>query len=758
MSMDPKLPKSAAALETDISSNEILAEYTPQPDKIILHTFEEVEQLFYGYIKDELDRKKIHSAYEFAEKAHAGQFRKSGEAYIHHLIEVAYILSQLQAGPSTIIAGLLHDVVEDTPIGIDEIKKNFGSDVAMLVEALTKIQAMKLSKRTEGSGEFLYEDYRKIFIGMSKDIRVIIIKLSDRLHNLRTLGYLEPHRQQRMAKETLQVYVPIAHRLGMNTVKAEMEDICLKYTEPKIYNEIVEKVEARTRNRQRSLLELKKRIADILYANKIPFVLESRVKSIYSIYKKMTDSGHTFDEIYDIMALRVITKSELNCYEVLGLIHATYKPMPGRFKDYIAMPKPNMYQSLHTTIIAGDGQTYEIQIRTEEMDKIAEGGVAAHWRYEEGTNYDPRREQKEIEEKLHWFRDFIGVSKDMSSDAKEYMDTLQEEIFDANVYVFTPKGKVVELPNGSTPIDFAYKIHTGVGDSMVGASVNNILVPLGTVLKTGDIVEIRTSNKSKGPNEDWVNIAFTRSAKNHIRKYWFKVNSELMREDRIAKGKQSLADAFKDRNITEEKMVQLVDNKKVFEKYNVASLDDFYVAVFNRNPAPSAVIDFLNIEKPVDISKMLKKSKISSNPVIVKGAGQVAITLGRCCTPVPGDEIIGYVTKGKGVTVHRKECPNLLDQPMRCIEVAWNSDLPVQDYPVDIAILADDRNNLLVDVMTLLTSNKVGINKISAHLMPIEGKTTIKATILVKDKQHLTTIFNIINNVPAVEKITRLIH
>ncbi|NLI94859.1 MAG: bifunctional (p)ppGpp synthetase/guanosine-3',5'-bis(diphosphate) 3'-pyrophosphohydrolase [Erysipelotrichaceae bacterium] len=741
-----------------INTEQLLEDYAPQPEVPVLHTYEELAELFNAYIKDADDRKQIYEAFKFAEAAHEGQFRKSGEPFIHHLVEVAYILAQLQAGPATIIAGLLHDSVEDTPVEIDDIKKRFGEDVAMLVDSLTKIQAMKLSKRGEGRDDFLYEDYRKIFLGMAKDIRVIIIKLADRLHNLRTLGHLSKERQLRMANETLSVYVPIAHRLGMNAVKAEMEDICLKYTKPRVYHEIDELVRKSTRNIKRSLLDLKKKIADILFEHNIPFRLESRIKSIYSIYRKMEVSAHKFEEIYDIMALRVITETELNCYEVLGLIHATYKPMPGRFKDYIAMPKSNMYQSLHTTIIAGDGQIYEIQIRTEEMDEVAEGGVAAHWRYEEGTNYDPRREQKEIEEQLHWFRDFIGVSKDMSDDAREYMDTLQEEIFDANVYVFTPKGKVIELPNGSTPIDFAYRIHTAVGDSMIGATVNNNQVPLNTVLKTGDIVEIKTSKKQKGPNEDWINIAFTRSTKAHIRKYWTKKNSELMREDRITKGKTSLVDAFRDRGINEEEMLKMINDKKVFQHYNVDNLDEFYLAVCSRNPSASQVIDYFNIERPVNIEKMLKKSKISTNPVLVKGAGQVATTLGKCCSPIPSDNIVGYVTKGKGVTVHRDGCPNITQAPERIISVMWNNQLAEQDYPVDIVILADDRDNLLVDIMNLFSSNKIGVNKISAHLHPGGRKTSIKATILVKHTKQLKSIFAILNNIAAVEKVERIIH
>lgn len=530
-------------------------------DKTKLHTFSDVEEVFFVYIRDENDRKKIRDAYEFAEEQHKNQFRKSGEPYIHHLIEVAYIIASLQGGPATLIGGLLHDVVEDTDIPIETIQARWGSDVALLVDSVTKIQRLKLSKRIDDS-DFVYEDHRKIFLGMAKDIRVIIIKLADRLHNMRTLDYLRPERQVALAKETLEVFAPIAHRLGMYTIKSELEDLCLKYIEPEKYQEIVELLDKKTRNRQKSLNDLKKRIADIIFQHNIPFSIESRVKSIYSIYKKMFVKHHNFDEIYDIMAFRIITQSELNCYEVLGLIHATYKPVPGRFKDYIAMPKPNLYQSLHTTIVSGDGQAYEIQIRTKEMDEIAERGVAAHWRYKEGVNYSPEKEQREIEERLHWFRDFVGMSQDMSDNAKEYMESLTHDIFESSVYVFTPKGKVVDLPAGSTPLDFAYRIHTGVGDSAVGAMVNGSLVPLNTVLKTGDICEIRTSKTSSGPNEGWLKIVKTNAAKGHIKKFLLKKNADLLRDEKIVKGKQSIIDAFKDRNIDEKKpLLMLVIQK-----------------------------------------------------------------------------------------------------------------------------------------------------------------------------------------------------
>ena len=410
-----------------------------------MHRFEDLETLYFVYIANPKDRDLIKKAYEFAAFKHKDQRRRSGEPYIQHPIEVAYICCQLQSGPATIASAFLHDVVEDTDVTIEEIEEMFGPDVAKIVDALTKIQRMKLSHMT--AEDFEAEDHRKIFLGMAQDVRVIIVKLADRLHNMRTLESLAPHRQIALAKETLEVFTPIAHRLGIYTVQSELEDLSLKYLEPQKYQSILSMVNEKYENRKSSLENLKKRLADLLFSHGIPFKMESRVKSIYSIYKKMYKKGHSFDDIYDILAIRIITGTVLNCYEILGMIHSIYKPIPGRFKDYIAMPKPNMYQSLHTSILTGDGQVYEVQIRTEEMDSIAETGVAAHWKYKEGNNYNAKAEQKEIEQKLHWFRDFINVSSEhQDASASEYMEALSNDIFGANVYVFTPLGKVIDLP------------------------------------------------------------------------------------------------------------------------------------------------------------------------------------------------------------------------------------------------------------------------------------------------------------------------
>ena len=462
------------------------------------------------------------------------------------------------------------------------------------------------------------------------------------------------------------------------------------------------------------------------------------------------------------MAHRIITKTELNCYEILGIIHATYRPVPGRFKDYIAVPKSNMYQSLHTTIFSGSGDSLEVQIRTEEMDKIAEGGVAAHWAYKEGTNYNPEREQLEIEEKLHWFRDFVGVSRDLSGDAKEYVDTLTKEIFETSVYCFTPKGKVIELPQGATPLDFAYKIHTGVGDSCVGALVNNNLVPLSTQLKTGDIVEIRTSKNSLGPNEGWLNLVVTNSAKSNIRKFLQRKNAELMRDNKIATGHHSLVDGFKERGFNEQEMIEKVNTPAVLKHFNVDSFDDLLILVCNKNVNASQICDFLKIERKVDRTRLLKdKDRLTSdnkNPVLVAGAGSVAVTLGNCCTPIPGDEIVGYITRGKGITVHRVDCPNIKESKARLTEVTWNPYAPDNIYPVDIQIKATDRDQLLVDIMNSFFQHKISLSSIKANYHPTTRTTTINATILVTNLEQLNNIFAEILNVKSVYNISRVLN
>ncbi len=721
----------------------------------VFHTFQDIQEVYFAYISNPDDRAIIEKAYRFAEEKHAGIFRKSGEPYIHHLIEVAYILAKLQGGPSTIAAGFLHDVVEDTDVTVEQLETIFNPDIASLVESLTNIQRLKLSHRKPE--DFAAEDHRKIFLGMARDIRVIIIKLADRLHNMRTLDSLSPVRQKVLSKESLEVFAPIAHRLGMFEIKTELEDLSIRYLEPEKYQRVLEELNKRTKNREKSLSDVKKKIADMLLQYSIQFSIESRVKGIYSIFRKVFLQEHNFDEVYDILAIRVITDTVAHCYEILGYIHAMFTPISNRFKDYIAAPKPNLYQSLHTTIIAKDGQVYEVQIRTKDMNELAETGVAAHWRYKEGTNYSPQKEQKEIEEKLYWFRDLITLA-DKEGDAKEVMENLQKDIFEAQVYVFTPKGKLVELPNGSTPLDFAYRVHTGVGHSAVGAIVNGSLVPLHTILKTGDVIEIRTSNTSPGPNEGWLKIAHTATAKNHIRKFLLKKNNEMMRDDKILQGKANLLDAFREHGMNEKEMMELVSQEKVLKHFEMANVEDLLVAINNRNPAPAAIIDFLNIKKKFVLTLGKKDIKPSKSSIIVPSAGKVAVTLGSCCTPIPGDNVIGYITKGRGITVHRLGCPNLGSDEARLTEVFWNEQFENTPHPVDIHIECSDRNNLIIDVMGVFSQMKITVSSLNALLHPQTQTTTIKATISVSDSKRLSDVFNVLLNVAGVYEIHRVIH
>ncbi len=726
-----------------------------------MHTFEDVRERYFAYITNPNDRKMIESAYLLAKEKHEGQFRRSGEAYIQHPIEVAYILTELQSGPATIASGFLHDVVEDTDTTIEYIASRFGEEVAKIVDALTKIQRMKLSHMT--AEDFEAEDHRKIFLGMAQDVRVILVKLADRLHNLRTMDALSPERQVALSRETIDVFVPIAHRLGIYTLQSELQDLSLKYLEPAAYKRIQELVNDRFNKKKESLDNLKKRIADILFEQKIPFRMESRVKSIYSIYRKMYEKDHDFDDIYDVLALRIITESVLNCYEILGIVHSTYTPIPGRFKDYIAMPKPNLYQSLHTSVLAGDGNSYEIQIRTEEMDQIAETGVAAHWRYKEGTRYNAKDEQKDIEENLAWFRDFVSLSEDnQSKTAKEYMSSLTNDIFGANVYVFTPMGKVIDLPAGSTPLDFAYKIHTRVGDTAVGALVNGVGVALNTVLKTGDVCEIRTS-KNAQPNDSWLNIAKTASAKAHIRRALQKRDEEFLREDRIKTGRAALLDSFRLNGFGEEEALGLIDFQKIENEFHISNMDDLCVAIANRNPTASAVLSALNVRKKPNIteyaSRPLKPKEVDDNPIQVgKGMSGLAISLSHCCNPIPGDDVVGYITKGKGITVHRRNCPNIAGEQKRLIDVSWKRDLGPSTYPVDIQVFANDRPNLLAAILQTLGAKGVGVSDLHAKLLPETMNDIIEMTVSVPDAKVLQDAFADLLGIKGVYEIKRIIH
>ncbi|MEE0384618.1 bifunctional (p)ppGpp synthetase/guanosine-3',5'-bis(diphosphate) 3'-pyrophosphohydrolase, partial [Amedibacillus dolichus] len=612
-------------------------------------TFHELLDEVKKYIKKEENIDLITRAYLFAEKNHCGQFRKSGEPYIIHAIQVGYILALLRTGPKTIAAGFLHDVVEDCNVSKQEVSELFGEEVATLVESVTKISNLKF----QDEKEYLASNHRKIFIAMAKDVRVILVKLADRLHNMRTLQYMPSAKQQKIANETLEVYAPIAHRLGISDIKNELEDLSFQYLKKEKYYEIAKLVEKRKAERDEQVQRMIADISAMMEEHHIKYRIFGRSKHLYSIYKKMVTKNKRFEEILDLLAIRIVTDTDSACYEILGYIHAKYRPIPGRFKDYIAMPKVNMYQSLHTTIVADDGNIFEVQIRTEKMDEIAEQGIAAHWRYKESMYGGKEIRQKEIEEQLHWFKDFSVMSDEVNDDALEYMNLLQKDIFEANVYVMTPKGKVIALPNGATPIDFAYRVHTEIGHHTVGATINGVIVPLNTVLKTGDVVSIRTSKQSSGPSEDWLKIVRSAHARNKIRSFFQKQESERRSLD-VKKGEELLSEELKKRGLDAS---QYMDNKKLSQvaaalSYN--SYQDLLYGIGAKQVTIAAVIERLvkhKVSIPLDNEELAKmfnrqdrKHKVSQSGIRVEGVDSMKITLAACCSPVPGDEVVGYIS------------------------------------------------------------------------------------------------------------------
>jgi len=730
-------------------------------------TFEELKSEYTKYITVQSDLDNIERAYNFANKKHEGQFRKSGDPYVSHVLAVALILAQLQTSPVTIISGLLHDTIEDTDTTKEEIEKNFGSEVAFLVESLTKITRLSDFHKTD----FMAEDHRKIFLAMAQDIRVIVIKLADRLHNMRTMQFQVEEKQKRISKETMDVYVPIAHRLGLNSIMSEMQDLSLYYLDRQAYLNIESLINESSKHLSASLEKISEKITKILGPTKIPFDISSRVKSIYSIYKKMFIKNKKFEDIYDILALRIITKTETNCYEILGYIHSAFTPLPGRFKDYIAVPKPNMYQSLHTTILSGDGNVFEIQIRTKDMDETAEGGVAAHWRYKEGTKYDPKKEQKDIENNLHWFKDFVNINEEESKDASasEYVSLLQKDIFQANVYVFTPKGKVIDLPNGSTPIDFAYKIHTHIGDTLIGAKVNNKLVPISTKLVTGDMVEVETK-ESACPKSSWLNMCGTNFAKNKIKKYLAKQNADFVKDVQSEKGKISFKDALKERKIIAPNYEKMIDNK-CLDHFKCDNLDDLYIKISTKSVMPQELINYLHLEeddasiqRAINTSnntnsKYYAKKEISKDAVLLSNGESSLMKLAPCCTPIVGDEIVGYISKGKGIKIHRTNCPNANQILARRIDVMWNPNLPKETkFPCDVIIDCYDRSNLIVDIMNAITTCGAPVSKMRATSHSQDKTTTVYITLQIHDLATYNKVSSSIMKVKSVKEVRRLIH
>lgn len=726
-------------------------------------TFEECMENVQTYIKRPENIELIQKAYDFAYEHHKRQFRKSGEPYVIHVIQVANTLALMHCGPKTIAAGLLHDTVEDCQgVTTDTITELFGQEIATLVDAVTKIGAIKFKDEEE----YLASNHRKLFIAMAKDIRVILIKLADRLHNMRTLQYMRPEKQKKIARETLSVYAPIAHRLGISEIKNELEDLSFKYLDYKKYEEIKDLVKQRESDRNEQVHEMISDIESIMQEYNIQYRIFGRSKHFYSIYKKMVTKNKRFEEILDLLAIRIVTDSVVHCYEILGYIHAKYRPIPGRFKDYIAMPKANMYQSLHTTIVEPEhGNIFEIQIRTEEMDAIAERGVAAHWKYKENRNYTPEYEQKEIEDKLSWFRDFSMMTDEESEDPLEYMNVLQKDIFEANVYCLTPRGKVIALPSGSCPIDFAYRIHTEVGNKTVGAKVNGAIVPLNTPLKTGDVVDILTNNNSVGPSADWIKIVKSGHARNKIRTFLQK-QEQQSRKESIKLGQSMLEDEFRRLKLDPKSM----DQKRlesILTSLSFKSVDDLYVGIAMKRVSLQSIVDRLvknrsNMLEDQEIMKIYNKqpahvTKHSSCGVIVPGVDTIAVSLANCCRPIPGDSIIGYISKGQGVKVHRADCPNIVNEKKRLIPVQWEEGLDEKQYEVNLIIHSDDRNYLLSDIVTTLQQCNVYLKHVDSAVDDGNLEATTKLTVSVKNAAHLQNLISNLKKVRSVNEVIRTI-
>ncbi|MFT9410488.1 RelA/SpoT family protein [Liquorilactobacillus hordei] len=715
----------------------------------------------------------VKKAYDFANYVHKDQHRQSGEPYIIHPIQVAGILVDLKMDPATVCAGFLHDVVEDTPVTLGDLDELFGKDVEIIVDGVTKLSKIQYKSHQQQ----LAENHRKLLLAMSKDLRVIIVKLADRLHNMRTLSHLRPDKQRRIANETLEIYAPLADRLGISTIKWELEDVSLRYLNPQQYYRIVHLMNSKRTERvqyiDKAIIEIKKSIADL----NVDCEIYGRPKHIYSIYRKMKDQHKQFSQIYDLLAVRVIVHSIKDCYAVLGAIHTQWKPMPGRFKDYIAMPKANMYQSLHTTVIGPKGQPFEVQIRTSEMHRVAEYGIAAHWAYKEGKTEAVA--SNDTGTKLNWFKEIIELQDD-SSDAAEFVESVKGDLFGDRVYVFTPKGDVFELPKGAGPLDMAYSIHTEIGNKTVGTKVNGKIVPLDYQVKNGDIVDILTSSNSAGPSQDWLKLVHTNKARNKIRRFF----KQQDRVENIDKGKEIIDENLLEMGF-EPKVVLTTDNiAKVLKKRKFSSADDLFAAIGFGEVAPLGVINTLTekiraeqetnrkrqeekalLEDRQELTKEngqnnTQKAK-SGESVVIAGVDNLLVRLSHCCNPIPGDKIVGYITKGRGVSVHRVDCPNVKNAEQagsRFIDVTWNivSDAKTF-YDADLQIQGYNRSGLLNDVLQALNNSTRQLKSVNGRV-DNNKLATMDVTVGIRDGIHLQRVIDNIKRVPDVYVVKRTIH
>lgn len=701
------------------------------------------------YITDEKELDIIKEAYKFAYEKHFGQKRLTGEEYIIHPLNVAYILTRINADYETLSAALLHDTVEDCNVTKEEIEEKFGHNIMTLVEGVTKINKLNLS----GTTEALINNQRKILVGLSEDVRVIIIKLADRLNNMQTLFVHSEKKQKETAKETLDILTPIADRLGINSIKQDLEELCLRYSKPDEYYDIVEKLNATKAERDNSVAKMIESVSELLNKHDIKHEIFGRSKSIYSIYKKL-EKGKRFSEIYDLLALRILVDTEQDCYQALGIIHSKYRPKPRRFKDYIAMPKTNMYQSLHTTVFGVDGQLFEIQIRTYDMDRVAEYGIASHWSYKEKGSVKAVM-QNEMEQKLQFFRAIMDLRKEQDN-PEEFVNTVKKEVFQNMIYVFTPLGDVIELPNGSTPIDFAYKVHSKVGDHAVGAIVNSNMVPLDYKLKSDDIVKIITNNNSIGPSREWLNIVATTQAKNKIKAFF----NRASKEENLKKGEEILSKELRKQKISNDEFWGDEKSKKLLADLKINSNNELYSNLGSGKLSISVVMDnYLKKEVSKD-EKILEKAtknsqKQSDNNSLISIAGidDIKVNLASCCNPVPGDRIVGYITKGYGVTIHRMVCPNVSNLDERLIEVKWNKE--VSKLPTNILVRASSDNNSLINIISKAANNDIPVRKFTSRHSKEDD--SIELTVLVNNKEQLLKLMNDIKMIPEVTDVERFI-
>lgn len=719
----------------------------------------------------------VTKAYELAKEAHKDQKRKSGEPYLIHPVCVAIILAQIDMDKETIVGGLLHDVVEDTKYTVEEITELFSEEIALLVDGVTKLTQLNYSA---DKLDVQAENLRKMFLAMAKDIRVVIIKLADRLHNMRTLQFMKPEKQKEKARETMDIYAPIAHRLGISKVKVELDDLSLQYLEPDIYHELTDKFNHMRVKKETFVKDIMSEVREHLEEARIDATIDGRVKHLFSIYRKMVNQNKTLEQIYDLFAVRIIVDTEQQCYTALGIIHELYKPIPGRFKDYIAMPKANHYQSLHTTLISPNGQPFEIQIRTYEMHKTAEYGIAAHWKYKESRGSEESVENEEA--KMAWLRQILEWQRDMS-DNKEFLSLIKSDLnlFSDSVYCFTPNGDVKTLPAGSTPIDFAYAVHTAVGNKMVGARVNGNLVRLDYQIRNGDRIEITTSQNSKGPSRDWLSIAKSTQAKNKINQ-WFR--SEF-KEENIVRGKELLIQYAKTKNIDLYSLLKPEYTDSCKRKYGFKDWDSVYAAIGHGGLKEGQVINKLQYEydkknnrivsdeQVLEVIESAKEAKAakeatlgpdkvskSKSGIIVEGLDDLAVRFSRCCNPVPGDEIVGFITRGRGVSIHRTDCVNMIHLPLeernRLIEAEWNPEAKKNQeyYPVEIVIYSYNRSGVLFDVSKIFTENEIDVKSMNIRTTKQE-KATIVVGFETKGVEQLNKLVKKLRAVESVIDIER---